>query len=119
MVVYSSTNFRVGGGACPGKAGFANSKIAGQVYCSDFQLWCGSVSTYLPWTNKYWAGCTTKTVLMGRVSGVLHSAWVRSPGVSLFHFLRSCEGEVNGSCNTQLWDPAGWPCYSHENREAL
>lgn len=29
------------------------------------------------------------------------------------------EGEVKGSSNTQLWDLAGWPCYSHQYPEAL
>lgn len=46
MVVYSSTNFR-GAGACPSQAGFANSKIGGQVCCSDSQLWCVSVGVAL------------------------------------------------------------------------
>lgn len=80
--------------------------------------WCGSVSTYLPWTNKSWAGSTTKTCSYGQ--GLLStSSRLRSPGVALFRFFSSHEGEVKGFSNTQLWDLAGWPCYSHQYPEAL
>lgn len=34
-----------GGGACPSQAGFANSKIGGQVCYSDSQSWCVGVAS--------------------------------------------------------------------------
>lgn len=77
------------------------------------------VTVHLPWADKNWAAYTTKTGNLMCPGLLSTSARLRSPGVSLFLFLSRSEEEVNGSCNTQLWDLAGWPLYSRENPQAL
>lgn len=82
-----------------------------------FPSWFGSLFTFHGQTRTGLA-ISQRWVLMH--PGLLSiSARLRSPGVSLFRFLRSSEGEVNGSCKTQLWDLAGWPPYSHGDPEVL